>query len=95
MDGEGQRLAVIVVLLRGFRTSPKWAALLSQVLVLLADPVQLTLQLLDAAALGLQELGLALNDVVELQEVLHSPVRALWASLHGGNPAVRVLTTTV
>lgn len=61
-----------------------------QILVLLADPVQLALQLLDAPALRLQELGLALNDVVELQEVLHGPVGAFWAGLHGES----VLTTT-
>lgn len=94
MDGEGQRLAVVVVLLGGVRTRRPRAALLPQVLVLLADPVQLALQLLDAPALGLQELGLALDDVVELQEVLHCPVGALWAGLHGGGPASRGMTTT-
>lgn len=73
-----------VVLLRRVRARCRRAALLSQVLVLLADTVQLTLQLLDAPALGLQELGLALDDVVELQEILHRPVRAFCAVLHGG-----------
>lgn len=50
---------------------------LSQLPVLLADPVQLHLQLLNAASLGLQQLLLALDDVVELQQVLHGSVRGL------------------
>lgn len=50
---------------------------LSQFPVLLADSVQLHLQLLDAASLGLQQLLLALDDVVELQQVLHGSVRGL------------------
>ena len=87
MDGERQRLGVVVVLLRGLRTRCAWAALLPQAQVLLGDPVQLALQLLDAPPLGVQELGLALDDVVELQEVLHCPVGALRAGLHGGSPA--------
>lgn len=74
-----------MVLLRGVRTRGKsCAAFLPEVLILLADPVQLALQLLNPPALGLQELGLALDDVVEFQEVFHSPVGALWAGLHGG-----------
>lgn len=81
MDGQGQRLTVVVVLLRRVRAG---GALLPQVLVLLADAVQLPLQLLDAPALGLQELGLALDDVVKFQEILHRPVRAFCAVLHGG-----------
>lgn len=84
MDGEGQGLAVVVVLLRWVRAGRARAPLLLQVLVLLADAVQLALQLLDASALGLQELGLVLDDVVELQEILHRPVRAFCAVLHGG-----------
>lgn len=87
VDGERQRLAVVVVLLRCVRVGRARAALLPQVLVLLADAVQLALQLLDAPALGLQELGLALDDVVQLQEVLHRPVWAFRAVLHGGGPA--------
>lgn len=94
MEGEGQRLAVVVVLLGSVRTRRPWAAILPQILVLLADPVQLALQILDAPALGLQELGLALDDVVELQEVLHCPVGALRAGLHGGSPASSGMTTT-
>lgn len=85
MDGEGQRLTVVVVLRRVDRCGP-WASLLPQVLILLADPVQLALQLLDAAPLCLQQLGLALDDVVELQQVLHSAVGALRAGLHDGSP---------
>lgn len=84
MDGEGQRLAVVVVLLRRVRAGCARATLLPQVLVLLADTVQLALQLLDAPPLGLQELGLAFDDVVKLQEILHRPVRAFSAVLHGG-----------
>lgn len=94
MDGEGQGLAVVVVLLGGVRPRRTRSALLPQVLILLADAVQLALQLLDAPALRLQELGLALYDVVELQEVLHCPVRALWAGLHGGGPSSRGMSTT-
>lgn len=94
MYREGQRLVVVVVLLGGVRARRPWAAFLPQVLVLLADPIQLALQFLDAATLSLQELGLALNDVVELQEVLHCPVGALWAGLHGGCPASRGISTT-
>lgn len=94
MYREGQRLAVVVVLLGCLRARGPWAAFLPQVLVLLADPVQLALQLLDTPTLGLQELGLALNDVVELQEVLHCPVGALWAGLHGGSPASRGISAT-
>lgn len=87
VDGEGQRLAVVVVLLWCVRVGCARAALLPQVLVLLADSVQLPLQLLDAPSLGLQELGLALDDVVQLQEILHRPVWAFCAVLHGGGPA--------
>lgn len=58
-----------------------WPTLQPQVLVLLADAAQLHLQLLDATPLRLQELLLALDDVVELQQVLHCPVRALRAAL--------------
>lgn len=87
VDGKGQRLAVVVVLLQCVRVGCARAALLPQVLVLLADAVQLPLQLLDAPALGLQELGLALDDVVQLQEILHRPVWAFCAVLHGGGPA--------
>lgn len=57
-----------------------------QVLVLLADPVQLALELLDSSPLCLQQLGLALDDVVELQQILHGTVGALWAGLHDGSP---------
>jgi len=53
----------------------------TQFLVLLAEPVQLDLQLLDSAPLSLQKLLLALDDVVELQKVLHGPVRALGARM--------------
>lgn len=53
----------------------------TQVLVLLAEPVQLDLQLLDTAPLCFQKLLLALDDVVELQKVLYSPVGALRAAL--------------
>lgn len=84
MDGEGQRLAVVMVLLRCVRAGRARAPLLLQILVLLADAVQLALQLLDASALGVQELCLVLDDVVELQEILHRPVRAFCAVLHGG-----------
>ncbi|TNN56656.1 hypothetical protein EYF80_033193 [Liparis tanakae] len=42
---------------------------------------RLDLQLLDSAPLSLQKLLLALDDVVELQEVLHGPVRALGARM--------------
>lgn len=90
MDGEGQGLAVIVVLLGGVRSWDTRAAFLPQILVLLAYPVKLALQLLNAPALCLQELRLALDDVVELQEVLHCPVRALWAGIHGGSPSSQV-----
>lgn len=93
MAGDGQRLAVAVVLLESVRTWRLWAAVLPQILVLLANPVQVALQLLDAPALGIQELGLALDDVVELQEVLHCPVWALWAGLHGGSPVSGGKTT--
>lgn len=55
-----------------------------EVLVLLAEAVQLDLQLLNAPPLGLQKLLLALDDVVEFQEVLDSPVRALGAALTSG-----------
>lgn len=54
---------------------------MTQVLVLLAEPIQLDLQLLDSAPLRFQEFLLAFNDVVEFQEVLHRPVGALRASL--------------
>lgn len=82
MDGECRGL--IVVLLGRFGPSGMWATcLVPETLILLADPVQLALQLLDAPALRLQELGLALDDVVELQEVLHGPVGAFRAGLHG------------
>lgn len=94
MDGQGHRLTVAVVLLRGLRPWRPRAAFLPETLVLLADPVQLTLELFDAAALSLQKLGLVLNDVVELQEVLHRPVRALRAGLHGHTQSLRVGTTT-
>lgn len=56
---------MVVVLLWG--VGPPWATLQPQVLVFLTDPVQLALQLLNAPALRLEELGLALDDVVELQ----------------------------
>lgn len=56
-------------------------AVQTQVLVLLAEPVQLHLQLLDPPALRLQQLLLALDDVVELQQVFHRPVGALGAPL--------------
>lgn len=56
----------------------------TQVLVLLAEPVQLDLQLLDSASLGFEKLLLALDDVVEFQKVLHSPVRAFWTALAWG-----------
>lgn len=49
----------------------------AKVLVLLVDSVELCLELLNAPALCLQELGLVLNDIIELQEVLHSPARAV------------------
>lgn len=64
----------------------RWRRRLSvqtQVLVLLAEPVKLNLQLLDSAPLGFQKLLLALDDVVEFKKVLHSPVRAFWTSLTG------------
>lgn len=54
---------------------------MAQVLILLAETVQLDLQLLDPPPLRLQEFLLAFNDVVEFQEVLHGPVRALGAAL--------------
>lgn len=60
-----------------------WLPVQTQVLVLLAEPVQLDLQLLDTAPLCFQKLLLALNDVVELQKVLHGPVGALGAALAG------------
>lgn len=50
----------------------------AKVLVLLVDSVELRLELLNSPALRLQELGLVLNDVIELQEILHSPARAVW-----------------
>ncbi|KAK2499554.1 hypothetical protein MC885_004906, partial [Smutsia gigantea] len=64
------------------------------VAVLLGELVQLALQLFDAPPLGLQQLLLALDDVVQLQQVLHRPVGALgsWAArgprprLHPGGP---------
>lgn len=55
--------------------------IVTQVLVLLAEAVQLDLQLLDAAPLRFQKFLLALNDVVEFEKVLHGPIRALWAAL--------------
>lgn len=91
MNGEGQRLAV--VLLGGVRSRGPRAALVPQVLVLLAYPVQLALQLLDATPLSLQELGLALNYIVQLQEVLNRPVGALRAGLHGGGPSFGGVTS--
>lgn len=89
VDGQGQRLAVVVVLLWGIGAGGPWSALLPQVLVLLADSDQLALQLIYTPALSLQEFGLALDDVVELQEVLHCPVGVLWAGLHGERPGSR------
>lgn len=80
---------MVVVLLRGVHSRSTRAAFLPQVLVFLADPVQLALQLLDAPPLRLQKLGLALDDVVELQEVLDRPVGALWAGLHDGSLSSR------
>lgn len=53
----------------------------TQVLVLLAEPVQLDLELLDAAPLSFQKLLLALDDVVELEKILHGSVGALRAAL--------------
>lgn len=53
----------------------------TQVLVLLAEPVQLDLQLLDSMPLGFQKLLLALDDVVEFKKVLHGPVRAFGVAL--------------
>lgn len=60
-----------------------WAGLSvqPQVFVFLAESVQLHFQFLDAPPLSFQKLLLALNDVIELQQVLHCPVRALWAAL--------------
>lgn len=55
----------------------------AEVLVLLVDTVELRLELFDTPPLRLQELGLVLNDVIELQEVLHSPAGAVWVRLHG------------
>lgn len=52
-----------------------------QVFVLLAEPVQLHFKLLNAPPLSFQKLLLALDDVVKLQQVLHCPIRALWAAL--------------
>lgn len=62
----------------------RWRRRLSvqtQVLVLLAQPVKLDLQLFNSAPLGFQKLLLALDDVVEFKKVLHGPVRAFWAAL--------------
>lgn len=63
---------------------------MTQVLILLAQTVQLDLQLLDSPPLCFEEFLLAFNDIVEFQKVLHGPVRALWAaparpliSIHG------------
>lgn len=56
-------------------------AVQAQVLVLLAEPVQLHLQLLNPPPLRLKKLLLALDDVVELQQVFHCPVGALGAPL--------------
>lgn len=53
----------------------------TQVFVLLAETVQLDLQLLNSAPLGFQKLLLALDDVIEFKKVLHSPVRAFWTAL--------------
>lgn len=53
----------------------------TQVFVLLTEPVQLDLQLLDPAPLCFQKLLLALDDVVEFQKVLHGPVGAFWTAL--------------
>lgn len=50
----------------------------AKVLVLLVDAVKLCLELLNASALCLQELGLVLNYIIELQEVFHGPARAVW-----------------
>lgn len=60
-----------------------WAGLSvqPQVFVLLAESVQLHFQFLDAPPLSFQKLLLALDDVIELQQVLHCPVRALRAAL--------------
>ena len=63
------QLQTLVLLAHPVQLAPQ-----PQTLVLLVHPVQLALQLLDSPTLGLQELGLALNDVVELQEVLHGSV---------------------
>lgn len=52
-----------------------------QVFVLLAEPVQLHFKLFNAPPLSFQKLLLALDDVVELQQVLNRPVRALRAAL--------------
>lgn len=54
---------------------------MAQVFILLAEAVQLDLQLLDSASLCFQKFLLAFNDVVEFQKVLHRTVRALWAAL--------------
>lgn len=54
---------------------------MTQVLILLAESVQLDLQLLNPAPLCFQKFLLALDDIVEFKEVLHGPVRALWAAL--------------
>lgn len=102
VDGDGWRRWWLWLLLTD--VSDEWAghkdaadsdgtglAIQLEVLVLLAKSVQLNLQLLNAPALGLQELLLALYDVVELQEVLHSSIGAVWAALpagiHGCNSA--------
>lgn len=55
--------------------------IVTQVLILLAETVQLDLQLLDSAPLCFEKFLLAFNDIVEFQKVLHGPVRALRASL--------------
>lgn len=54
---------------------------MTQVLILLAETVQLDLQLLDSAPLSFEKFLLAFNDIVEFKKVLHGPVGALWAAL--------------
>lgn len=66
----------------------------SQVFVLLAEAVQLDLQLLDSPPLGFQKLLLALDDVVQLQQVLHGPVGAFRAALTRTLVAIHLLGLT-
>lgn len=66
---------MIVVLRGGVSTGFPVQA---EVLVLLVDSVELCLEFLYAPPLSLQELGLVLDYIIELQKVLHSPARAVW-----------------